>query len=380
MLGKRFLLFELPGFKVQIDANWLFLAMLVTWALAKSVFSAWREDLNPTTYWWMAVVGVIGLVFSLIFGGAAEKRGRLASTKIGFLMAAAGSIMSGVLAAISPGLALAESNLTGRANTAFVVSGETLLDIARRHDLGFVEIRAANPGMDPWIPAPGSRVVLPIVHLLPVVRHEGIVINLADQRLYFFPPQDRQVMSFPVGIGKIGWETPLGRTKVVDKRENPTWVPPPSIRTERPDLPPAFPPGPNNPLGAFALDLGWDRFVIHGTNRPEGVGRRVSHGCIRLYPEDIARLYPLVRVGTPVTFLDQEIKFGWFEDELYLEAHPSQAQADEIEADGRFTPAHVSDIAWRAVRAAGEQAARLDWPRIDQVIAERRGIPVRITR
>ncbi|MHA1601041.1 MAG: L,D-transpeptidase family protein [Alphaproteobacteria bacterium] len=316
----------------------------------------------------------------LIFGGVAEKEGRLANVKSGFLMAAAGAIVSGVLASISPGLAQAESNLIGRADTALVAQGETLLDIARRHDLGFVEIRAANPGLDPWIPPLGYRVVLPMAHLLPTVRREGIVINLADQRLYFFPPRDRPVMSFPIGIGKKRWETPLGQTKVIGKRENPTWVPPPSIRAERPDLPLVFPPGPNNPLGAFALDLGWDRFVIHGTNRPEGVGRRASHGCIRLYPEDIARLYPLVKIGTPVTFLDQAIKFGWFEDELYMEAHPSQAQADDIEADGRFTPAHVPDIAWRTVRAAGEHAARLDWPLIDQVMAERRGIPVQITR
>jgi L,D-transpeptidase ErfK/SrfK len=322
----------------------------------------------------------IRVIALFIFGGVAEKKERPASARTEFFMAAAGPIMSGVLLAIGPSLALAESDLIGRASVSIVAPGDTLLDLARRHGLGFIEIRAANPGLDPWILAPGTRVVLPTAHLLPGGRREGIVINLADQRLYFFPPRGGPALSFPIGIGKKRWETPLGQTRVVGKRENPTWVPPPSVRTERPDLPAAFPPGPNNPLGAFALDLSWDNFVIHGTNRPDGVGRRVSHGCIRLYPEDISRLFPLVKIGTPVVFLDQAIKFGWLDDELNMEAHPSQAQADEIEADGRFTRVHVPDIAWRAVRAAGEQANRLDWSLIDQIAAERQGIPVRITR
>ncbi len=351
-----------------MEAVRLFLAKHVSWAQARVVFPVWYGGLSTGRFRWTGA------------GGVAETEGRLASANSWFGMAATGLIVSGMLAATSPGLALAESDLIGRAGVDIVGPGETLLGIARRHDLGFVEIRAANPGLDPWIPALGSRVVLPTAHLLPAARREGIVINLADQRLYFFPPRGGPVMSFPIGIGKKRWETPLGQTRVVGKRENPTWVPPPSIRAERPDLPAAFPPGPNNPLGAFALDLAWDRFVIHGTNRPEGVGRRVSHGCIRLYPEDIARLFPLVKRGTPVTFLDQAIKFGWLEDELYMEAHPSQAQADEIEVDGRFTPEHVPDVAWRAVRAVGDRADRLDWPLIDRIMAERRGIPVRITR
>ncbi|MFQ5772955.1 MAG: L,D-transpeptidase family protein [Kiloniellaceae bacterium] len=292
----------------------------------------------------------------------------------------------GVLAALlsgangAAGAAPRTGDLVGSIATHKVGETETLIGIARRYDLGFVELRAANPGVDPWLPGAGARLLLPAAHVLPEGPRDGIVINLAEQRLYYFSGPGEPVMSFPIGIGRQGWETPLGRTEVVGKRTNPTWIPPPSIRAEQPDLPAAVPPGPNNPLGAYALDLGWRGFVIHGTNKPDGIGRRVSHGCIRLYPEDIARLFERVTVGTRVTVIDQPVKLGRSGGELYLEVHPTQAQADEIEAQGRFTPAAVSDLAWRVVRAAADQAVRLDWPAIQRAAAERRGVPVRITR
>lgn len=275
----------------------------------------------------------------------------------------------------------AGADLIGTQGTRVVTEADTLVEIARRHGLGFVELRAANPGIDPWLPPPGHRLVLPTAHVLPEAPREGVVVNLAEQRLYYFPPGGGAAESYPVGIGRQGWRTPLGRTKVVRKRANPTWYPPASIRAESPELPAAVPPGPHNPLGAFALNLGWDGYVIHGTNKPGGIGRRVSHGCIRLYPEDIERLFENVPVGTPVTFVDQPIKLGWWQGELYLEAHPTQPQADEIEVQGTFpaegTPA---ELPWKVVRAAGDEADRLDWSVIDRVVAERRGVPVRVTR
>lgn len=261
-----------------------------------------------------------------------------------------------------------------------VVADETLLDIAVRNHLGFVEVLAANPGIDRWLPVQGASIVLPKAHLLPAAPRRGIVINLADQRLYHFSDAPVPPASFPVGIGRRGCETPLGETWIERKREKPTWSPPPSIRAERPDLPAAVPPGPDNPLGDFALDLELDGYVIHGTNLPYGVGRRVSHGCIRLFPGDIARLFARVDIGTPVAIVDQPVKLGWVNGELYLEVHPSQSQADELEALGRFTPAPIAGLEARIHRAAGAESGRLDWSAIRRVARERRGIPVQITR
>lgn len=283
-------------------------------------------------------------------------------------------ICAALSAAAEPG-----ENLVGTLRHHTVLSGDTLLEIARQNDLGFVELRAANPGVDAWLPPVGARLVLPTSHLLPEVTRDGIVINLAEQRLYMFVPGSGEVLTFPIGIGKEGWHTPLGQTSVVGKREKPVWVPPASIRAERPHLPAAVPPGPANPLGDFAIDLGWSRYVVHGTNKPYGIGRRVSHGCIRLYPEDIARLYPVVAKGTPVTVIDQPAKIGWHRGALYLEVHPTQAQADEIESQGSFTPSPEPDLHWRLVQAVVATGADLDWLLVRKVIQERRGIPVQVT-
>ncbi len=286
-----------------------------------------------------------------------------------------------LLCAIAAGQSAAQqaSQIVGTLQRHIVTRGETLLDIARFYDLGFVELRAANPGVDPWVPPEGLEVILPTAHLLPDTRRPGIVINLTEQRLYYVP-KSGPVVTHPIGTGRGGWETPLGATRIVSKRRDPSWTPPASIRAERPSLPAVIPPGPDNPLGAFALDLGWRGYVIHGTNRPYGVGRRVSHGCIRLYPEDIALLFDRIRVGTPVKVISEPVKMGWAQGELFLEAHPTLAQADEIEASGHFTQMeHVPDLDRRIILAAGADVPRLDWDLVDQVLAERRGIPVRVT-
>ncbi len=274
----------------------------------------------------------------------------------------------------------ADGDLIGKLLAITTNEEDTLVGIARRHDLGFVELLAANPGIDPWLPGPDTTILLPAAHLLPDARRRGIVVNLAEQRLYYFPASPEPVVTFPVGSGKAGSETPLGATYIARKRERPWWVPPPSIRAERPELPAVVAPGPDNPLGAFALDLGWPGYVIHGTNKPIGIGRRVSHGCIRLYPEDISRLFGRVQVGTPVVVVDQDVKLGWFGDELYLEVHPTQLQADELEAGGRFNARPIPDLEARVRTAAGPQADRIDWAIVRAAAGERRGIPVRITR
>ncbi len=277
----------------------------------------------------------------------------------------------------SAGAAGPDGDLLGAPGSHVVAAGETFVDLARRYDLGFVELRAANPDVDVWAPAAGTKLVLPTAHLLPDAPRQGIVINLAELRLYYFDPAGA-VATFPIGIGGEGWETPVGQTRVAGKRERPTWTPPASIRAERPYLPAQIPAGPNNPLGDFALDLGWRGYLIHGTSKPAGVGRRVSHGCIRLYPEDIAWLFPRVPVGTPVTIVDQPVKVGWSGGVLYVEVHPTQAQADSIEAYGMFAPQPAPDLDWRVQRAAGAAANRLDWPLIRRIAEERRGLAERV--
>jgi L,D-transpeptidase ErfK/SrfK len=257
---------------------------------------------------------------------------------------------------------------------------DTLLDLARAHDLGFVEMIAANPGVDPWVPGDGTEIVLPTEHILPAGPREGLLLNLVDMRLYWFP-QNGAIQSFAIGTGREAWNTPLGRTRVVRKTPNPTWYVPKSIRAQEPDLPAVVPPGPDNPLGAFAMYLGWPSYLIHGTNKPYGVGRRVSHGCVRMYPEGIAGLYPQVPIGTPVTVVAQAAKVGRRAGELMLEVHPSLAQADQIEQDdGKFTPERIPQIIDLVTNAAGADADAVDWDLVHRAVAERRGYPIPILK
>ena len=271
-------------------------------------------------------------------------------------------------------------DLIGEAAQHVTSEDETLIDLARRFRVGFVELMAANPGVDPWLPGEGTRLELPTRHLLPSAPREGLVVNLAEQRLYYFPPTPAAVLTFPISSGGPGCETPLGLTHITRKRPDPSWVPPESIRRQRPELPAVVPPGPDNPLGRFALDLGWPGYVIHGTNQPFGIGRRVSHGCIRMYPEDIARLFPRVAVGTPVRVVEQAVKLGWHAGELYLEVHPGQWQIDELEMTGRLANRAPPPLSGWIRATAGADAPRLDWALINAIAAARRGLPTRITR
>ncbi len=260
---------------------------------------------------------------------------------------------------------------------------DTLLDVARQFNLGYVEIVAANPGVDPWVPGEGTEIVLPTVHLMPDLADanpDGIVINLAEMRLYFFEKPGAAPRSFPIGIGRDGLKTPIGITKVVAKRKDPSWRPTARMREEDPELPEVVDPGPENPLGTRALYLGWPEYLIHGTNKPPGVGRRVSSGCVRMYPEDVETLFKMVKVGSNVTVIDQPIKLGWIDGDLFIEAHPTQEQSDQLEALGRFEPQLDSRIVDRVLAHASNDRRRLDWSRVRSAIVERRGYPVRITR
>jgi L,D-transpeptidase ErfK/SrfK len=257
---------------------------------------------------------------------------------------------------------------------------DTLLDVARRFNLGFVEIVAANPETDPWLPGEGTEVVLPTVHLVPDVEPEGIVINLADMRLYYFDAEDGVPVSYPIGIGRDGLGTPTGSTEIVRKKVDPSWHPTARMRAEDPELPEVVPPGEDNPLGNRAMYLGWPAYLIHGTNKPLGIGRRVSSGCIRMYPEDVVRLFEQADIGTKVTVVDEPVKLGWIDGELYLEAHPTQLQSDQIEVSGTFDPLVPASIVDQVQAVAGEHLDRLDWSGIRTATVERRGYPIRITR
>lgn len=259
----------------------------------------------------------------------------------------------------------------------FTQADDTLPDIAVADDLGYTELAVANPLADPWLPGEGTLLLLPTAHVLPDAPRRGIVINLAEQRLYVFP-RGKPAASFPIGIGTEGADIRTGQTRVRGKRNNPTWVPTENERREMPDLPASVPPGPDNPLGPLALDLEWRSIVIHGTNRPYGIGRRVSHGCFRLYNDDIRRLFDLVTVGTPVTVVDQPAKLGWSDGDLYLEIHPTVAQADELEAEGHISPAELPGLDDLILKVAGARSADVDWDLVREAERERTGLPVRI--
>ncbi len=164
------------------------------------------------------------------------------------------------------------------------------------------------------------------------------------------------------------------------KQKHPTWYVPKSIMADDPGHAAVVPPGPDNPLGDFAMYLSWPAYLIHGTNKPDGVGRRASHGCVRLYPEAIASLFPRVAIGTPVTVVDQPAKFGWRKGELWAQLHLSQTQAAEIEETGKFTPAPIPDLAYRAMAAAGPSKDEIDWARLNEAVQKRNGIPFRVLR
>jgi L,D-transpeptidase ErfK/SrfK len=267
----------------------------------------------------------------------------------------------------------------GQKETIYAKFEDTLLELGRAHNLGYVEMVAANPGVDPWLPGEGTKITLPKKHLLPDAPREGIVINLAEMRMYNFVEDANNPTTHPLGIGREGLHTPLGITTVTRKKEGPSWRPTARMRKEDPELPEVVPPGEDNPLGTHALYLGWPAYLIHGTHKPLGVGRRVSSGCIRMYPEDIVKIYEAVPVGTKVNVIKQPIKLGWIDDMLYLEAHAEDELADTFEDIGKIKEYRVPETLFQDLeRAAGDQKSRLDWQKIRQAVKTRSGMPVAI--
>ncbi len=271
-------------------------------------------------------------------------------------------------------------DIIGEMQTTTVRRGESLGDIGRRFDIGVYEMIEANPKLDPWGPTVGAIVVIPSQFILPKVPRVGMVLNLAEMRLYYFHPDKRQVTTHPLGIGKKGWVTPLGTTTIINKRKDPAWNPPASIRKEhlaKNDPLPAFIPGgvPENPLGLYALylgsGLGSGAYRIHGTNRPGGIGVRGTHGCIRLFPEDIENLFYIVPIGTQVRIIHEPFKVGWHKGHLYLEAHEPCSEAKYAGSD------NLSRLE-KLIQSAIESSHLVNWTSAKMGAKTANGYPIRI--
>jgi L,D-transpeptidase ErfK/SrfK len=273
------------------------------------------------------------------------------------------------------------SNLVGELQVMQAKDKDTFIDIAQAYDLGYDELVEANPGIDPWMPKAGTDIILPSRFILPEAPREGIVLNVASKRLFYFPKATKGapavVHTFPISIGREGWATPLGKTRVVSKKKDPVWRVPASIRKEHAEngdpLPAVVPPGPDNPLGAYAMRLALPGdYLIHGTNKPAGVGMRVSHGCIRMNPEDIDWLFPQVPVGLPVHIVNQPLLIGAAGGDLYVEAHPAleEDKAKHVDALRRNLQKRLAK--------AGRPLTEIDSARLASITTDRRGIPVSV--
>ena len=283
----------------------------------------------------------------------------------------------------------AHDDVVGRVQVVVAGPDDTLPDIARRFNLGYEEIVRANPGVDPWLPGVGREIVLPTQFVLPDAPRVGVVVNIAAMRIYYFPKREpgkpATVITHPIGIGKVGWSTPEGVTQIVSRVKDPVWIPPLSVRKEHredgEELPAKVPAGPDNPLGAYLFRLGWPSYLIHGTNKPYGVGMRSSHGCMRLYPEDIARFYEIVPIGTPVRVVNQPYVLGWQGDRLVLQAYgPLSDDKRDWEHGPRQLLAKAKGVntpLWQKIRA---HTADVDWDAARELGHTTRGVPESIMR
>ncbi len=266
--------------------------------------------------------------------------------------------------------------IVGEQNWVSADRRESLLEVARRHGLGFTDMQQANPDVDMWVPKEGAPVLLPTAFVLPNAPRKGVVVNIAEYRLYFYYREASQdlVATFPISIGRMDWQTPLGDWKVTRKRTRPTWRPPQSIIDEYAAdgevLPRVVPPGPDNPLGDYAINLSAPGYLIHGTNRPRGVGMQVTHGCLRMLPEDIEWLFGKLPVGLPVTIVNQPVKVGWRDGRLHVEVHRPLEE---------HSPEAVNALIDRLQASAEAARVELDVQAMRRAMIERKGVPVPIS-
>lgn len=272
------------------------------------------------------------------------------------------------------------SDIVGKMKTVTAEKGDTLYTIGRAHDMGIWEMQEANPKINAKKAiAAGTNVIVPSAYILPPGERSGMVINLAELRVYYFDPDGETVSTHPLGIGRTGWRTPVGETTIIRKRENPSWTPPASIRAEAEnrgvELPAVVPAGPNNPLGDYAMNFGWNGYMMHGTNAPQSVGSRASHGCMRMYDEDIEDLFNRVEVGTKVRVIYEPFKVGTKDGQLYLEAH-------ELFEDEYYTNVHDDrdELLNKTVAASNfSNGSQINWNEAIELIKQTHGYPVNIT-
>lgn len=284
-------------------------------------------------------------------------------------------------------LASGQDALIGQVKTIPARAKDTLMDIARRHDLGHREIRRANPDVDIWIPGEGTSVTIPSQFLLPDAPREGIVLNRGEMRLYYYheDPKTGQklVSTYPVGIGREDRQTPVGRSQVIMKLKDPAWYPDKAVQADYAAkgkvLPAVVPPGPENPLGQYALQLDIPGYLIHGTNRPDGIGMRVSRGCVRLYPEDIETLVARVPKWTGVTIVDQPVKVGLNGGDLLIEVDPP-VYPERSGGSAQQEQEVIRRIADLLDRRGGELRGDIDWDLITKVVRRADGIPTVVSR
>ena len=268
-----------------------------------------------------------------------------------------------------------EDDVIGRLAVIRLEKGDTLPDIARHFSLGINEISAANPGVDVWVPEAGERIMLPLSFILPDTPRKGIVINLAAMRLFQFKGDSKSlaVSTYPIGVGTEERPSPMGQMYVARKATRPTWHVPASIaedhRKKGDPLPAKVMPGPQNPLGEYALYLSKSTYLIHGTNKPASIGLRATNGCIRLYPEDVKKLYENTPVKTPVSIVNQPYLVGQRDGVVYLEVHTPSEDSGAVDLEKVYT---------KLRNIEKESGRTLDWKKVKEVLAEARGTPVPI--
>ena len=275
---------------------------------------------------------------------------------------------------------LSRNTVIGSTKIIYADERDTLLDIARNHGFGYQDMKLANVNVDTWLPDDGQEIVLPSQFILPVASMDGIVLNVPEMRLYYYPPKEKgklqEVFTYPLGVGREGWSTPYIKTIIVEKKVNPNWYPPKSILKEHEEagdpLPKIVKPGPENPLGNYAMRLGRRDYLIHGTNKPNGIGMRISHGCIRLYPEDIKELFSKVSLKTPVNIINQPYKIGVKNDVIYLEAHPF------LDEDKEEYENNLTSVIALIIKISNNRKYQIDMRTAYEAIKNPTGLPIAV--